>query len=112
MAKKYSLGRVLFVGAVSAALGGVAAYRRRKEIEKTVKDISDRLENLEEEGFFDVDLSADTLDDQDTNYIPVNFRREDETPAETDDEAQEDPNEAQESDFADQPDPDGETPET
>lgn len=56
MAKKYSLGGMLFFGAVTAALGGIAAYRHRKSIEDTIQDIADQLEAQEEDGFFSVDL--------------------------------------------------------
>ncbi|MCI8828154.1 MAG: hypothetical protein HFE98_04800 [Ruminiclostridium sp.] len=56
MAKKHGLGGMLFFGAVTAALGGIAAYRHRKEIEETLQSIADQLEGQEEDGFFSVEL--------------------------------------------------------
>lgn len=56
MAKKHGLGGMLFFGAVTAALGGIAAYRHRKEIEETIQSIADQLEGQEEDGFFSVEL--------------------------------------------------------
>ncbi|MCF0123754.1 MAG: hypothetical protein HUJ67_06545 [Ruminiclostridium sp.] len=44
MAKKFGVGVMMAVGAVSAAVGGVAAFLSRKSIEKTVQDISEKLE--------------------------------------------------------------------
>lgn len=56
MAKKYGLGGMLVFGAVTAALGGFAAYKHRKNIEKAVQEIADQLDAVEEDGFFSVDL--------------------------------------------------------
>lgn len=56
MAKKHGLGGMLFFGAITAALGGIAAYRHRKEIEETLQSIADQLEGQEEDGFFSVEL--------------------------------------------------------
>ena len=39
MAKKRKWGRVLAFGAITAALGGIAAYKHRKEIERTLQEI-------------------------------------------------------------------------
>ena len=61
MAKKFGIGTVLAFGAVSAAVGGVAAYLSRKGIEKTVQDIADMLEAQEEDGFFSADLDEDVV---------------------------------------------------
>ena len=40
MAKKHSLGRMLVFGAITGALGGIAAYKHRKAIERTLQDLS------------------------------------------------------------------------
>lgn len=56
MAKRFGFGGMLLFGAVTAALGGIAAYRHRKEIEETIQDIADQLEAQEEDGFFSVDM--------------------------------------------------------
>ena len=62
MAKKYGLGGMLFFGAVTAALGGIAAYKHRKEIEQAVEEITDQLDELREEnGFFSVEPDGDTV---------------------------------------------------
>lgn len=61
MAKKYGLGGMLAFGAVTAALGGIAAYKHRKEIEKAVQDIADQLDAAEEDGFFSVDLDDEPI---------------------------------------------------
>ena len=42
MAKKHSLGRMLVFGAITGALGGIAAYKHRKAIERTLQDIADQ----------------------------------------------------------------------
>ena len=41
MAKKRKWGPVLAFGAVTAILGGLAAYKHRKEIERTLQEIAD-----------------------------------------------------------------------
>lgn len=56
MAKKYSFGGMLFFGAVTAALGGIAAYKHRKEIEEALNEISEQLEAREEVMFFSGDV--------------------------------------------------------
>lgn len=56
MAKKYGFGGMLFFGAVTAALGGIAAYKHRKEIEEALKEISDQLEAREDVMFFSGDM--------------------------------------------------------
>ena len=40
MAKKRKWGPVLAFGAVTAILGGLAAYKHRKEIERTLQEIA------------------------------------------------------------------------
>ena len=56
MAKRFGFGGLFVFGAVTAALGGIAAYRHRKEIEETIQDIADQLEVPEEDGFFSIDM--------------------------------------------------------
>lgn len=56
MARKHGFGRKLFLATVAGAVGGVIAYRRRREIEQIVRDIADQLDAREEDGFFSVDL--------------------------------------------------------
>lgn len=52
MAKKRKWGRVLAFGAVTAALGGIAAYLHRKEIEQTLQEIADQMDAWEGGGEF------------------------------------------------------------
>lgn len=52
MAKKRKWGRVLAFGAVTAALGGIAAYMHRKEIEQTLQEIADQMDAWEGSGEF------------------------------------------------------------
>ena len=47
MAKKRKWGRVLAFGAITAALGGIAAYKHRKEIERTLQEIADQMDAWE-----------------------------------------------------------------
>ncbi len=61
MAKKNGFGKMLLVGAVAAAVGGVASYLRRREIEGVVQDIADALDAREEDGFFSVDLAEEPV---------------------------------------------------
>lgn len=56
MAKRFGYGGMLVFGAAAAVLGGIAAYRHRREIEETIQDIADQLEAQEEDGFFSVDM--------------------------------------------------------
>ena len=58
MAKKRKWGRVLAFGAITAALGGIAAYKHRKEIERTLQEIADQMDAWEE--------SSEFFTDQDT----------------------------------------------
>ena len=44
MAKKRKWGPVLAFGAVTAILGGLAAYKHRKEIERTLQEIADQMD--------------------------------------------------------------------
>ncbi len=52
MAKKRKWGRLLAFGAVTAALGGIAAYMHRKEIEQTLQEIADQMDAWEGSGEF------------------------------------------------------------
>lgn len=52
MAKKHSLGRMLVFGAITGALGGIAAYKHRKAIERTLQDIADQMDAWEDDGDF------------------------------------------------------------
>ena len=52
MAKKHSLGRMLVFGAITGALGGIAAYKHRKAIERTLQDIADQRDAWEDDGDF------------------------------------------------------------
>lgn len=87
MAKKRKWGRVLAFGAITAALGGIAAYKHRKEIERTLQEIADQMDAWEE--------SSEFFTDQDTVVHTVNPALEgvEEAPAAE--------NEPAESDFVD-----------
>ena len=52
MAKKHSLGGMLVFGAITGALGGIAAYKHRKAIERTLQDIADQMDAWEDDGDF------------------------------------------------------------
>ncbi len=91
MAKKHGLGGMLFFGAVTAALGGIAAYRHRKEIEETLQSIADQLEGQEEDGFFSVELEdleepivhvTDPLEEKEEASQPAEAPEGQETPSE------------------------------
>ena len=85
--KKRKWGRVLAFGAITAALGGIAAYKHRKEIERTLQEIADQMDAWEE--------SSEFFTDQDTVVHTVNPAPEgvEEAPAAE--------NEPAESDFVD-----------
>ena len=103
MARKNGFGKMLFVGAVAAAVGGVAAYMRRQQIEGVVQDIADALDAREEDGFFSVDLGEEPV----FHKVPMDGHdaREATQPAQEDaqpeQEAAEGPEEPKESDFVD-----------
>jgi hypothetical protein len=63
MAKKHSLGRMLVFGAITGALGGIAAYKHRKAIERTLQDIADQMDAWEDDGdfFHDDDTVVHTI---------------------------------------------------
>ncbi|MCI5690880.1 MAG: hypothetical protein MR286_08385 [Clostridiales bacterium] len=58
MAKKRKWGRLLAFGAAAAALGGMAAYQHRKEIERTLQEIADQMDAWEESDDFFNDQEA------------------------------------------------------
>lgn len=56
MAKKFSMGALIAVGAAAAAIGGgVAAYLNREALKQAVSDITEKLGAKEEDDFFTVD---------------------------------------------------------
>ena len=63
MGKKHSLGRMLVFGAITGALGGIAAYKHRKAIERTLQDIADQMDAWEDESdfFHDDDTVVHTI---------------------------------------------------
>ena len=63
MAKKHSLGRMLVFGAITGALGGIAAYKHRKAIERTLQDIADQMDAWEDDSdfFHDDDTVVHTI---------------------------------------------------
>lgn len=81
MAKKRKWGRLLAFGAAAAALGGMAAYQHRKEIERTLQEIADQMDAWEE--------SDDFFNDQEavvhvTDPVPPQEEAPEETAAEED----------------------------
>ena len=103
MARKNGFGKMLFVGAVAAAVGGVAAYLRRQQIEGVVQDIADALDAREEDGF----CSGDRGEEPVFHKVPMDGQEEQEAAqsaqgtAQPAQEAAEDPEEPKESDFVD-----------
>ena len=93
MAKKRKWGPVLAFGAVTAILGGLAAYKHRKEIERTLQEIADQMDAW--------DGSEEFFHDEDTIVHSVN-----DTPVEQPDAPQDEAEEtaADESDFVDSDD--------
>ena len=65
MAKKRKWGPVLAFGAVTAILGGLAAYKHRKEIERTLQEIADQMDAWDgsEEFFHDEDTIVHSVND-------------------------------------------------
>ena len=88
MAKKRKLGPVPPFGAVAAALGGIAAYKHRKEIERTLQEIADQMDAWEDSGDF--------FGEKDTIVHTV-------PPAEEAPAAEEEQEAATDSDFVDEP---------
>lgn len=102
MGKKHSLGRMLVFGAITGALGGIAAYKHRKAIERTLQDIADQMDAWEDE--------SDFFHDDDTVVHTIPRAEEPVTEAAPEEEAEEAPvqppkteseaPEAEDSDFA------------
>ena len=67
MAKKRKWGPVLAFGAVTAILGGLAAYKHRKEIERTLQEIADQMDAWDgsEEFFHDEDTIVHSVNESD-----------------------------------------------
>ena len=96
MGKKHSLGRMLVFGAITGALGGIAAYKHRKAIERTLQDIADQMDAWEDESdfFHDDDTVVHTIPRAEE---PEAAPEADEAPAAT---AESEAPEADDSDFA------------
>ena len=101
MAKKHSLGRMLVFGAITGALGGIAAYKHRKAIERTLQDIADQMDAWEDDSdfFHDDDTVVHTIPSAPRAEAPVDTEPEAETPAQEEPAESEAP-EADDSDFA------------
>ena len=74
MAKKVSFGSMLFFGAATAALAGVAAYRHHNEIKKVVEDIAEELDARDVDGIFEADLLEDLGEDDKIVHIVPNAK--------------------------------------
>ena len=101
MAKKHSLGRMLVFGAITGALGGIAAYKHRKAIERTLQDIADQMDAWEDEGdfFHDDDTVVHTMPSAPRAETSADAEPEAEVPAQEAPAESEAP-EADDSDFA------------
>ena len=44
MAKRYSFGKLMAFGTLTAVIGGIAAYKHHKELETIVQDITEQLD--------------------------------------------------------------------
>ena len=103
MAKKHSLGRMLVFGAITGALGGIAAYKHRKAIERKLQDIADQMDAWEDDGdfFHDDDTVVHTMPsasrEEASAEAPAEAEPEDQIPAQ---EEQSEAPEADDSDFA------------
>lgn len=101
MAKNRKWGPVLAFGAVTAVLGGIAAYKHRKEIERTLQEIADQMDAW--------DSSEDFFHDEDAVVHTVTHAEKDEAAAQEDqaaaqeDQAAAEGEAAEESDFVDAP---------
>lgn len=78
MGKKYSFGSMLFFGAATAALAGVAAYRHHNEIKKVVEDIAEELDACDVDGIFEADLLEDLDEDDKIVHIVPNDKADEE----------------------------------
>lgn len=105
MAKKHSLGRMLVFGAITGALGGIAAYKHRKAIERMLQDIADQMDAWEDDGdfFHDDDTVVHTMPsasrEEASAEAPAEAEAEDQIPAQEEQSESEAP-EADDSDFA------------
>ena len=60
MAKKFSMGALIAVGAAAAAIGGgVAAYLNREALKQVVEDITEKIQANKEEDDFYLDLEEE-----------------------------------------------------
>lgn len=102
MGKKHSLGRMLAFGAITGALGGIAAYKHRKAIERTLQDIADQMDAWEDESdfFHDDDTVVHTIPRAEAPVTEA--EPEDEAPAEAvrEEPVESEAPEADDSDFA------------
>ena len=46
--KRFGLGKILFIGAAAAAIGGVISYLNREEIKRLAEDISAKMKTAED----------------------------------------------------------------
>ena len=93
MAKKRNWSGALVFGVVTAALGGVLAYKHRKDIERTLQEIENQMDDWE--------ATSDFFDEEETivhtvDPAPTAPRAEEPIPTEENEEPTE-------SDFADHP---------
>lgn len=95
MAKKRKWGPVLAFGAVTAVLGGIAAYKHRKEIERTLQEIADQMDawDSSEDFFHDEDAVVHTVTHAEADEAAADEAQTPETQEET----------PEESDFVDAP---------
>ena len=84
MAKKRKLGPVLAFGAVAAALGGIAAYKHRKEIERTLQEIADQMDAWEDTGDFFGEKDTIIHNVNPAGEAPAAEEEEQEAPADSD----------------------------
>ena len=62
MAKKFSMGALIAVGAAAAAIGGgVAAYLNREALKQVANDISEKLASRKEEDDFFVEFEEEPV---------------------------------------------------
>lgn len=93
MAKKRNWGGALAFGVVTAALGGILAYKHRKDIERTLQEIENQMDAWEAAGDFfqEEDTIVHTVDP-----VPQAPEEEEQEPAQ-------ESGEPTESDFVDGP---------
>lgn len=90
---------MLVFGAITGALGGIAAYKHRKAIERTLQDIADQMDAWEDDGdfFHDDDTVVHTMPS--ASREEASAEAEDQIPAQEEQSESEAP-EADDSDFA------------